>query len=236
MSPLLLFAVITVSIFTQSVTGFGLALISMPLLIQVMGVQAAAPLIALVAITAEVVLLVRYRHAIQFQTVRRLSVASVIGVPFGVFVLANADERVVLGLLGIIVTGYALYALVQLRLPAVQHPGWAYGFGFVGGILSGAYNTAGPPIVIYGSCRRWTPAQFKSNLQGYFIINSLMVIATHTLAHNYTEQVWQSYLIALPGVIVGLALGFSLDRFINPLLFRKIVLLLLVVIGLRLIF
>ncbi len=235
-NPLLLVAIVSFAIFTQSIAGFGLALISMPLLIEALGVEVAAPLVALVAITAEVILIIRYRHAIQFRTLGRLSLASLIGIPIGIFALQNADEQFVLMLLGMVITLYALYALSQLRLPEIQHPNWAYGFGLVGGILSGAYNTSGPPIVIYGSCRRWTPAQFKSNLQGYFMVNSIMVILTHTLAQNYTPFVMQSYLIALPGVGIGLLLGISLDKYVNPVLFRKIVLGLLIVVGLNLIF
>lgn len=236
MNPLLLVAIVSFAIFTQSIAGFGLALISMPLLIEALGVEVAAPLVALVAITAEVILIIRYRHAIQFRTLGRLSLASLIGIPIGIFALQNANDQFVLMLLGMVITLYALYALSQLRLPEIQHPNWAYGFGLVGGILSGAYNTSGPPIVIYGSCRRWTPSQFKSNLQGYFMVNSVMVILTHTLAQNYTPFVMQSYLIALPGVGIGLLLGLSLDKYINPVLFRKIVLGLLIVVGLNLIF
>ncbi len=234
--PALFILIITLAIFTQTVSGFGLALISMPLLIEALGIQIAAPLVALVAITAEVVLLLRYRHALNFSVVRRLSIASVIGVPVGVFLLPRVDERLMLTLLGLLVTGYALYALARPRLPEIQHPRWAYGFGFASGILSGAYNAAGPPIVIYGSCRRWLPAEFKGNLQGYFLINSVMVILAHALSQHYTPFVWQNYLSALPGIGLGLLLGFSLDRFINPLVFRRIVLVLLVVVGLNLIF
>ena len=234
--PALIILIVALAIFTQTVSGFGLALVSMPLLIEAMGIQIAAPLVALVAITAEVVLLLRHRHALNFSVVRRLSIASVVGVPVGVFLLPRIDERLMLTLLGLLVTGYALYALVRPRLPEIQHPRWAYGFGFASGILSGAYNAAGPPIVIYGSCRRWLPAEFKSNLQGYFVINSVMVILAHTLSQHYTPFVWQNYLIALPGIGLGLLLGFSLDRLINPLVFRRIVLVLLVVVGLNLIF
>ena len=68
------------------------------------------------------------------------------------------------------------------------------------------------------------------------MVNSVMVILTHTLAQNYTPFVVQSYLIALPGVGIGLVLGLSLDKYVNPVLFRKIVLGLLIVVGLNLIF
>ncbi|MBZ0294745.1 MAG: sulfite exporter TauE/SafE family protein [Anaerolineae bacterium] len=235
MSPFLIALIIFFAIFTQSVAGFGLALISMPLLIEGLGVEVAAPLVALVAITAELILLIRYRHALNVKTLERLSLASLVGIPIGVFVASHADERLVLTLLGLVVTLYALYALLRLRLPAVQHPNWAFGFGFIGGILSGAYNASGPPVVIYGTCRGWSPAEFKSNLQGFFFVNSVMVIVTHTLAHHYTPYVWENYLAALPGLGLGLVLGLSLDRFVNPVRFRQIVLVLLVAIGINLI-
>ncbi len=69
--PLLLVAIVGFAIFTQSIAGFGLALISMPLLITALGVEVAAPLVALVAITAEMILIIRYRHSIQFRTLGR---------------------------------------------------------------------------------------------------------------------------------------------------------------------
>ena len=43
-------------------------------------------------------------------------------------------------------------------------------FGFFAGILGGAYNTNGPPVVIYGSLRKWSPATFRATLQGYFFM------------------------------------------------------------------
>ena len=108
-NPLLLVAIVSFAIFTQSIAGFGLALISMPLLIEALGVEVAAPLVALVAITAEMILIIRYRHAIQFRTLGRLSLASLIGIPIGIFALQNANDQFVLMLLGMVITLYALY-------------------------------------------------------------------------------------------------------------------------------
>lgn len=234
--PLFLAGVTFIAIFTQSVAGFGTALIAMPLLIEAMGVQEAASMFALVAITAEIILLIRYRHAMNFQAVRRLSLASIVGVPLGVVLAQRVEQGTALTLLGVLLIGYALYALLRLRLPEIKHPNWAYGFGFLGGLLAGAYNTGGPPIVIYGTCRGWKPDEFRSNLQGYFTLNSLMVIASHALARHYKPEVVQSYLYAAPGVVLGLVVGVSLNRYINPVFFRKLVLALLIFLGLNLIF
>ena len=126
--------------------------------------------------------------------------------------------------------------MLNLKLPRPIHKSWAYGVGFVAGMLGGAYNTAGPPVIIYGNCRRWRPAEFKGNLQGFFVLNSTLVVIGHAVAQNLTPQVWQIYLWVLPAIGLGLVAGLSLDQYLSPERFRKIVLWLLVLLGLRLIF
>ena len=227
--------VIFFAIFVQAASGFGLALVSMPLLVGLIGVRTATPLVAMVAITAEIFLLFRYRHALSFTAVKRLSLASILGIPLGVTILREVDGGIITTVLGIIVTGYAVYALSTPHLPLLRQPGWAYGFGFLGGILSGAYNTSGPPVIIYGTCRRWEPDAFKGNLQAYFLLNSLFTLAAHMISGNFTAVVWQNYLWALPGIGVGLVVGRLLDDRLNSVQFRKVVLALLIILGIRLI-
>ena len=233
---ILLIVIVFFAVFTQSLTGFGSGLIAMALLPELLGIQVAAPLVALLCGTLELVLLVRYRSAIKFKSVWRLIIASIVGVPLGIYAVARLDENIILAGLGIVLAGYALYALLNLKLPELKQNAWAYFAGFVGGILGGAYNTNGPPVIIYGSCRKWEPAEFKGNLQGFFIINSIMIIVSHAVSRHFTTQVWQDYLLILPVLALGVLVGVRMDRYLNPLVFRKIVLVLLFVMGLRLIF
>lgn len=223
------------AIFVQSASGFGLALVSMPLLVSVIGVKTATPLVALIGITAEIFLLRRYWAALNFTAVKRLSIASILGIPLGVYVLRTVDGRIVTTILGVIVTSYALYALFAPRLPQLRQSGWAYGFGFLGGVLSGAYNTSGPPVIIYGTCRGWAPDTFKGNLQAYFFLNSLFTLTAHTVSGNFTAVVWQNFWWALPGIGLGLVLGKLVDGRIPPEKFRQGVLILLILLGIRLI-
>lgn len=231
MELFLVFIIVFFAIFTQSVTGFGLALVSMPLLTALLGIQTAAPLVALFGIVAEVILLIYYRHAFNLKVVWRLAITSVVGIPLGVWALQNVDEQIVLTVLGLIVSGYALYALLNLRLPAIKQPVWAYSVGFVAGILGGAYNTAGPPVIVYGNCRQWPPAEFKSNLQGFFLLNGALILVTHILANNYTADVWRNSLVAFPAMAAGLLAGLFLANRISAQVFRKIVLWLLLALG-----
>lgn len=235
MNPLALIAIMFFANFTQSVAGFGAALVAVPLLTEPLGAQNTAAMIPLTAVVTQTVLLLRYRSALDLRMVGRLSAAAVVAIPIGVLVLTRVDEQATRTVLGLLVIAYALYALLNLRLPELRSPRWAYGFGFAGGLLSGAYNIPGPVVVIYGSCKRWPSDVFRSNLQGFFMLNNLTVMAAHALARHYTPFVFQTFVVALPGVALGLAAGILLDRFIDPTLFRRIVLLLLIALGVNLI-
>ena len=233
--PWLTVIIVFLAVFTQSLTGFGSALVSMAVLPELLGIQVAAPLVALMAGTLEALLLVRYWRDLNLRAVWRLAVASVIGIPIGVLALRVADERLILTLLGMVLAGYALYALRTPNLPQLKWPGWAFGFGFAAGLLGGAYNTAGPPVIVYGNSRRWSPAEFKCNLQGIFLIGDALVIAGHAVSQNLTSVVWNNYLIALPAMGLGIVAGLSLEKKIDPAKQRRIVLWLLLIMGVRLI-
>ena len=109
------------------------------------------------------------------------------------------------------------------------------GRGFLGGILGGAYNTTGPPVIIYGNCRGWPPAEFKGNLQAFFLLTSLIIIVSHALAGNYTPDVLRLSLLVLPAVAAGLGAGLALSKRVSAAAFRTIVLWLLLALGVWLI-
>jgi uncharacterized membrane protein YfcA len=211
MDILLIAVIIFFACFTQSVTGFGLALVAMPLLVEQVGIHIAAPLVALIGTTNSIGMLIRYRRSLSLRAVWRLALTSLIGIPLGVFALSQINETTVRLILGLVVVGYAGYALLAPTIPRLKHTGWAYGMGLCSGVLAGAYNTGGPPLIIYASAQDWEAAEFKGNLQSLALFNSVMVILTHALGGSFTGLVWQRYLIALPAIAIGLLAGVSLD-------------------------
>ncbi len=180
----LIFIIALRAAFVHAIAGFGSALICMPLISWLIGIQIAAPLVALLTLTIELPLLLYCRHSLNLRALAHITVGAVIGVPVGVLALRLVPEEIILGLLGLMLIAYALYALVVPHLPTIVWRGWAYIFGFMSGCLSGAYNTIGPPIIIYGNLRNWPRDQFKSNLQGFFVFIGILVALTHFAGGN----------------------------------------------------
>lgn len=225
-----LFAVIV-----QTVAGFGLGIVSLPLLIPILGIRTAAPIVALVNLFAISLIFLRYRKSFRLQAAKPLLIAGAIGVPLGVWGVKLLPEAYTLTALGILVLGYSLYAFFTPQVPHIEHPVWGYGLGFISGICGGAYNSSGPASVLYAHSQRWPQETFKSNLQGYFVINSLLINVTHAISHNYKPAVFQGFLLAIPGIALGMLIGFALSKRINQDLFRKLILIMLFLLGLRLI-
>jgi len=219
--------------FTQSVAGFGLALVSMAFLPGILGIRAATPLVALGGLIIEVVLLARFWKYLSLAEIWPVVLASFIGMPVGVLLLGRVDERLALGVLGTLLVSYAVYALAGWRLPAMRERIWGYAAGFLGGVFGGAFTTSGPPVIVYANTRQWEPEKFKSNLQGYFIINGFTVLVAHWLSGSITEQVLRYYWWTLPASVMGMLLGSFAERWLSTQTFRRMVLVMLIFMGIR---
>lgn len=238
LDTLLLFILVIVALasFTESVSGFGSALIAMALLPIFISIHQVVPFVTLLSMVLQITLLLYYRQAVNFQAIRRVIFGSLLGIPLGILFLRGVDQEIVLRLLGFFLVSYSVYALLKLRAPAFTHRLWGWLFGFVAGILGGAYNTSGPPVVVYGQSQNWNPAEFKANLQSFFLVNSAIVLLGHALSGNISSQVLNYFLFALPALALGVFVGLKLNRYIDPLRFRQIVQVMLIVLGARLIF
>ena len=228
---LLIGLIIFTGTFVNSVAGFGMALVAMPFLVSILGLRSAVPLMALVGFSVLFFLSIRFRRTLSFGMVWRLLVSSLVAIPFGVQILAKVPETITLTFLGVVIVLYVVYRVLKLPMPALANPNWAFLFGSMGGLLSGAYSTSGPPLVAYADARRWSPDEFRSNLSAYFLSNTIFTIIVHYFSGNLTDLVIRSWLLALPFMAAGLAAGYYMDRFIDRDRFSKIVLALLFIIG-----
>jgi uncharacterized membrane protein YfcA len=228
---LLLGAAVAAASFIQGFTGFGVGLVAMPLLISLMGIRQAAPTGAVIILTIIIATLLRYRRHLSVRDVLPLWGASIFGIPIGVYALSHVDEHLLVTVFGTLIVAYALFAILSPRLPEIRRPAWAPLFGLVAGFCTGAFNGSGPPAIVYGTCRRWEPDQFRGNLQAFFIINTAVVNLTHLLHGNITAPVLRCYFTSLPAIGIGLFAGFSLARRFSPERFRRAVLWILLLLG-----
>jgi uncharacterized membrane protein YfcA len=84
-------------------------------------------------------------------------------------------------------------------------------------------------------CRGWDPGPFRGSFAAVGIVSSCIVAVASLWAGNFTQASLRYVPVALVGLAAGVILGFRVNRRMSTTAFRRIVLLLLIVIGLRLI-
>ena len=155
-------------------------------------------------------------------------------IPVGIWMLDVVPDVFLRTLLGFVIVGYVLYKLAGAEMPRLYSVGWSYLAGAVGGLLGGAFNTAGPPVVIYTDTQDWPPDVFRANLQTYLFFNNVLAVGLHYANGRYTPDVGVLYLWAIPALFIGTWVGEWLSRRISRETFAKIVLTVLFVAGVRL--
>ena len=144
-------AVTFVSTLVRATLGFGNALVAMPLLAIILRIQIVTPLVALLALTISLMILLRDWRQAYFQAAGKLTFFSLLGIPVGLLLLKGSYDAVVKIALALTVIGFSLFNLIDPERLSLKTDRTAYIFGFIAGILGSAYNTHGPPIVIYGN-------------------------------------------------------------------------------------
>lgn len=224
--------IIFVSTFTRSTVGFGDAMIAMPLLSMTVGIDIATPLVGLIAVTISIMILIKQWQKVHLKSVSMLVISTLLGIPIGiVFLKERAYDDMMKLILAIVIIVFSLYKLLKPKLFVLENDRFACIFGLFAGILGGAYNTNGPPIVVYGSLRRWNSTRFRATLQGYFLPTGAMIALGHGAGGLWTQHVLASYLACLPVVFVAIVLGGRINVKIPDGRFDNCVHVCLIIIG-----
>ena len=220
-STLQVLLIVFIATLIRSAFGFGEALVAVPLLAFFIPLEIAAPLAVLLSITIAGIVVVQDWGKIHLRSAAWLVLSTFCGIPVGLWLLTSSHQFLVKASLGVIIMAFSIYSLIGMKIgmkaerkngwspPGLEndHRGWLLGCGFLAGILGGAYGMNGPPLVVYGTMRRWSAQHFRATLQGYFLPASIAGMAGYWLAGLWTPVVTHYYLLSLPAILPAVWLG-----------------------------
>ncbi|MGA7240937.1 MAG: sulfite exporter TauE/SafE family protein [Bryobacteraceae bacterium] len=196
----------------RSSFGFGEALIAVPLLALLMPVKVAAPVAVMASITVALIVVIQDWRKIHARSAVRLVLPTLLGIPLGLLLLKTIPESVIKAALAVLIIAFSAYSLLGDKRRELKDDRFAYLFGFIAGILGGAYGMNGPPLAVYGSLRGWSPQHFRATLQGYFLPASIAGLWGYLLSGLWTPAVSRYYLLSLPFVISATFIGRMINR------------------------
>ena len=219
------------------ITGFGAALVTIPLATHLVPLHFALALFVLMDLAnAFRIGFENPKHALRAEWTRMVPTI-LAGTAFGATLLLHLPRQAATFALGVFVLVFALYSLS--RHPEARKllsPRWAYLAGFGGGMTSTLFGAGGPPYAMYLSHRGLTKEQYRATLG----LATLTSISVRTVAFFITgflldPQVWLCAAAIVPAGLAGLWLAGFLFRRISREGLMRTVSLMLVASGISLI-
>jgi uncharacterized membrane protein YfcA len=231
-------AVIVVSVLlasmVQTISGFGFALLSVPLMTLAINVHNAVVVSTLVGVMTTTVLAWRLRSHADRVLTRRLAVGAYAGMPIGLAIFTAVGERTLLRLLGAAVVMAVILLMAGLDLRS-RGRSVELAAGFVAGVLGTSVSTNGPPIVFALQARKLTADQFRATISAVFAVSNLGAITAFALAGKVTRDGLTASALCVPALFAGQLLGHPIRRRVQGDRFRRLVLGLLLIVAVRII-
>lgn len=224
---------VAIAAFAQSIAGFGFGLLAVPLMQLVLDPRDAivvSTLIGAVSTTSQALI---DRKQVDKVSVKRLSIASYLGMPFGLVLFVFVSDSVLRLTLGVVVVMAAIVLSRGFTLKdETHHFDWL--LGILSGVLATSTSTNGPPLVFVLQARKMSPEAFRSTINTIFSYANLGAIALFLGTGKVNVHSFFGALCAIPALFIALRIGYALRPRVSAEFFRKLVIFMLVLSGVSL--
>ena len=214
----------------QSVSGFGFALLAVPLMVFVIDLQSAVIISSFVGTLSNLLQSWQLRRNIEKTMTKRFLLATIIGSPVGLLLFVYANQSALKIVLGVSIL-FGVFVLS--RGLELQHVStlldWA--MGVLSGVLLMATSTNGPPLVFVLQARKIDPSTFRATLNVVFLVSGAFGLLMFGLAGEVLRSDVNMAAVSIPAMVLGITLGGAMRKHVRQKLFKKIVLALLAVGG-----
>lgn len=218
----------------QGLTGFGLGIVAMAVLPMIVSVPEAMATVTLIGTISILGNLGSFWKSVVWREALPLIIGMGLGVPIGIFLLRAISPEIITRILGaVLLITCATQAFLpkdrKLHLPRFL----ALPMGFLGGMLGGAFNMGGPPVLIFLQSRPLPPKVLVATLQIIFVISLLFRSSLIVASGFVTHHILLLVAIGILPAWIGIMMSAHFQKSIAPETLRRIVLTALFLMGLK---
>ncbi len=226
------------SAFLKGITGLGFSTICLGILASFVDLKTTIPLVIIPSLSSNILVMIDARKFTK--AVRRfwpIYLGVMPGLVIGLWILGTVESTLARGVLGLVLFAYGLWGLwnAEFVLPEFLELWLSGPVGFITGIINGITGSQVMPVLPYLLSLDLEKNTFVQAINISFTISSLIMLAgLGQLGLLSWKILGLSFLGILP-VAFGIWLGSRLRRTLSERKFKKMVLLLLVILGLNLV-
>jgi uncharacterized membrane protein YfcA len=219
-----------IAAFVQSISGFGLALLSVPLMSLFADVRLSVVVVNLIGLVTTSAQAWKEREHADGSLAIRVTMAAIMGMPLGLLAFLFMSETYLKIGLGIVVLFVTFLLMRGFTMQSTSRAA-DWWLGGASGALSTSVGTNGPPLVFLFQARQMGQEVFRATISRVFIFSNVVTVFIFAFAGKITQDTIVATIVALPVLVVAIAAGFWTRQFVNQQRFRILVLTLLVISG-----
>jgi len=230
MSPATLILLILVALvagLSRGFSGFGAALIFVPLSGALVGPKLAAPVLAIIdGIFASYLIPSSLRLANR-RDIGLMLAGALTGVPLGSFILAHYSQLTLRWLIAGMASAMLVLLISGWRYHGKPHALATICVGAVSGLFSGIAQIGGPPVVSYWMGTDTGHQQLRANIILFFGAMTVVTLTNYYWSGLIHLSILKLSALAGPAYGLGTWAGAKMFRFASPTVFRTVSLLLI---------
>jgi hypothetical protein len=203
-------------------SGFGAALIFMPLASSVAGPRLVAALLLVIDFVSAAPLVPNAWKEADRKATAIIVAGALVGVPIGTFFLSRLDPVTTRWIISGFVAALLVLLLSGWRYRGKDHVALSVAIGGVSGFCSGLAQTGGPPIVGYWLGRPIASKIARANILLFFGASDVFSLVSYAASGLITSDSLKLSLLVGPIYAVGVAFGASLFGRASETAFRTI--------------
>lgn len=212
-------------------SGFGFAMVAVTSMSLVLPPAQVVPTVLILEVLASIRLLPQVRKDIDWYSLRWLLLGSLVGIPFGVYLLATippAPMRTSISLMVLIASILLMRGFAWKRMPGII---LILLIGLACGMLNGAAAIGGPPVILFYLSSPAGVKTSRASIIAYFLGIDAMCLIVAAIQGLTTFQTLFLTAVCLIPLLLGITFGSRMFIKIEQALFQRNVLILLMLLS-----
>lgn len=210
--------IVLIASILQTSTGFGFSIMATPLLLLLFLPQEAIQINIILSLIISISLIRSIRDEIDFKLLKRLVLASIAGVPFGILIYMSININSFKFGVGTLLLSLTALLIYNFRIR--QTNGRDYLTGGLSGLFTTSIGMPGPPILLYFTGTNMGKNKLRATTLAFYLFIYFISLATQIIFTGTSPLIWKSSLYAVPAVFAGLFIGQYIFKWINQDIFR----------------
>lgn len=221
---------------TNGLAGFALGLVVSGIWLHIISPAQTAVLIACYGLLAQAYGIWRLKHALEWRKAMPFVLGGAFGVPIGAFLINYVNPVYMRTGIGALLVVYGLYGLARpVFKPINAGAPVDIGIGVLNGLLGGLTGLAGVVVALWCQMQGWSKDAQRTVFQPTLFVVLAMSAISLIAAGAANVETGRLFLLGLPALAAGMWCGWQLYGKLDEHMFRKVILVLLLVSGLSLI-